>query len=550
MRRALEAEAMGKPDDRAARLREALEVDADYAPAHWHSGEVRVGDRWFSVDEAAQERTRSGKVAEYRKFRDKAQRSVPAQLRVARFCRDAGLKDQERVHLYFAYLLDPDSPPKQLIDNLGLVPYAGLLLPREQVEAIRDNESRAQKTADVWLPRLSQWATAAAVDENSRAAVIEQISSIDDPDTIPALEAVFATAPAQLGVAVIESLKGMSGQAATDSLLRYALFSPELDVRDAAAEGLKERSPFSYMPVLMGALESPVQVRLESTVLAGQVGHMLTLFQEGPFHVRSAVSSGAASISRSTLISALHGTSTTVRYTPDQSLYSDYLLASAADAHNNRVGPMNERVIEILRTTTGLRLGPDPNPWWDYWYDYNEIYRPPQKYVSRSVQTFVPPPGGDSVVRCISCFVAGTPVWTMTGPMAIERVPIGECILTQNPATGEVAYKPVMAKTIRPASPVIAVGAGGKTINVTRGHPFWVSGKGWRMAKELAVGDWLHTVDGPIEIQSGMLAGNAVCHNLVVADFSTYFVGDRKVLVHDNNIRDATQAVVPGLVER
>ena len=38
-------------------------------------------------------------------------------------------------------------------------------------------------------------------------------------------------------------------------------------------------------------------------------------------------------------------------------------------------------------------------------------------------------------------------------------------------------------------------------------------------------------------------------YNLVVADFHTYFVGHSKILSHDNTVRDATDAVVPGLVE-
>ena len=45
-------------------------------------------------------------------------------------------------------------------------------------------------------------------------------------------------------------------------------------------------------------------------------------------------------------------------------------------------------------------------------------------------------------------------------------------------------------------------------------------------------------------------AGEAVCYNLVVADFGNYFVGEEKALVHDNTIRDVTPAIVPGLVTR
>ena len=36
-------------------------------------------------------------------------------------------------------------------------------------------------------------------------------------------------------------------------------------------------------------------------------------------------------------------------------------------------------------------------------------------------------------------------------------------------------------------------------------------------------------------------------HNLVVADFNTYFVGQRKILVHDVTPRRPTTSIVPGL---
>ncbi len=44
-------------------------------------------------------------------------------------------------------------------------------------------------------------------------------------------------------------------------------------------------------------------------------------------------------------------------------------------------------------------------------------------------------------------------------------------------------------------------------------------------------------------------AGRVVCYDLIVADFNSYFVGQNRVLVHDNNLRQVTTATVPGLVQ-
>jgi len=52
-----------------------------------------------------------------------------------------------------------------------------------------------------------------------------------------------------------------------------------------------------------------------------------------------------------------------------------------------------------------------------------------------------------------------------------------------------------------------------------------------------------------VQIESCQQQGAAACHNLVVADFNSFFVGEIQVLIHDNNLRQVTSAKVPGLVD-
>ena len=66
------------------------------------------------------------------------------------------------------------------------------------------------------------------------------------------------------------------------------------------------------------------------------------------------------------------------------------------------------------------------------------------------------------------------------------------------------------------------------------------------MAKELKVGDRLHTVSGWSEIQSIKPVDAGETHNLVVADFNTYFVGDRRILTHDITMPQMVTGGVPG----
>jgi len=78
----------------------------------------------------------------------------------------------------------------------------------------------------------------------------------------------------------------------------------------------------------------------------------------------------------------------------------------------------------------------------------------------------------------------------------------------------------------------------------------WVVNKGWRMAKFIEEGQELHGIEGGVLVHEvELLKRQEEAHNLVVADFATYFVGKMGVLVHDNTYRKPTRALVPGLVK-
>jgi hypothetical protein len=146
-----------------------------------------------------------------------------------------------------------------------------------------------------------------------------------------------------------------------------------------------------------------------------------------------------------------------------------------------------------------------------------------------------------------SCFMPGTLVWTETGPVGIETVRIGDRVLSQDVDTGELAFKLVLNTTVRPPSPIRRVRIGDSEVHATLGHPFWVPEKGWRMTKELTPGDRLYGLTGSAVIDAIEPGPESPAYNLVVDDFHTFFVGEKKLLAHDNQIRTPTKALVPGL---
>ena len=87
-------------------------------------------------------------------------------------------------------------------------------------------------------------------------------------------------------------------------------------------------------------------------------------------------------------------------------------------------------------------LADDDDDAWHIWY-YERIgyrYTPPPKVVAAAnalLQMTTP--------TVMSCFAAGTPIRTLEGPRPIESLRTGDQVLSQDVATGALAFRPVLA---------------------------------------------------------------------------------------------------------
>ncbi len=266
------------------------------------------------------------------------------------------------------------------------------------------------------------------------------------------------------------------------------------------------------------------------------------------------------------------------------------ILETSFQNQNARITQTNERINAVLEcvcsikpadlTTGSENDGADAIPdaaiaksapstanyWWNWWADYTEsqttdkqvsitryaddttYYRNlyPQRIAPTSAATGSPRTP-TSFVSSAECFAAGTPVVTLTGPIAIDKVQIGDRVLAQDADTGELAYKPVLGTTLRPPTEMVLVTTSDGAVRATRGHPFWIVGKGWRMAKELSVGDRVHGLHGSSTVTALERQPAEPAYNLIVADFATYFVGAGQILAHDSTARLPITAAVPGM---
>ena len=564
VRAALRQELYGNNADRTALLEMALEAVPEFAPALWHSGHVRLHNTWVRFDQSAGQTARDRRSVAYRIRRAKCPDTVQGHLALAKWCVGQKLADQARAHLTRVIELAPDHVEARGL--LGFRRVDGQWLSGEEIAQSARRARDAAKALAEWKPRIEKIRD--GLDHRGlaqRKSAAQRLLAVDDPAAIGAMEALLGGHSELTAQLTVEALSRMSASEASLALARQAVFSRWESVRKSAAESLGSRDRHSFVPALLAAMSTQIRSRMELYEAPGgrmtyrhvffrqeQDRDAVTVLQTGYRHQDPA-------------IRALSN--------PDRRDIAEDALAKARAREmelarqNAVIGQFNQRICEVLAVATGQGYA-SPEEWWRWWNDYNEVYVVGPRPVARvyqedevllidpSAPETAPSEGqtsGGVVARVPStyeCLVAGTPVWTDSGPMPVEQIRVGDRVLSQDPETGQLAYKPVLRTTTRPAGPLIRIQAGEDAIQASGGHPFWVSGKGWIKARNLKPRHQLHGATGTAQVDSVVQTGFQKTYNLIVADFHTYFVGPARILSHDNTIRKPTDILVPGLARR
>jgi hypothetical protein len=455
-------------------------------------------------------------------------------------------------------------------------------LPQATIDTLQRQAATYQKQFEQWADTVQNWADGLANGRaRQREYIREQIKEVLDVTTIPALEQQFATLSERTALELTTLLGSLRDHEATVSLVRQSLYSQWPSVRKSAAEQLKQRPLFDYVPLLLQALTPPIQTRFAVNVGPdGLVRHRHQFFREGAGEnylldasyvgVPVGVPIGVLRINRTGVpiddpqlggqrvrnrqanrrrIAQADREAAIVRelVAVNQAVQSAKIERNVAVA-NQQIAAANQVIFAALEESTGqVGVEASPNGWWGWWQDYTETYQGEKPTYRQTNAQFVP-----HFVPCIyvvstSCFPAGTAVRTLDGMKNIEEVRVGDRVLSQDVESGELAFKLVLQTTQRPPSELLEIELGEATLATTKGHPFWVNGVGWRMAKQLQSGDQVHTLNGGLKVRRVEALAPAAAFNLVVADFNSYFVGTTQALVHDNTYRKPTRAVTPGL---
>lgn len=539
VREALRAVVAGQSPVGGTLFETALKVAPEHTLANWYAGRLQANGKWSSIDQLTQQTQQDLRLAEYRRLRDSVSADVQGQLLLARFCRKHSFTDRARLHWSNVLQVQPQN--KEAIAALGLRLHRGMLLTKEQTEQYDRVLAEQAKAEEHWTKVLAGFRSRyKSADVAERDSLLRDLQGIGDPQAIPFLERELSMQGEDLALVAVGLLGGMEHEAATISLVRHAVLGDSPAVREAASERLKTRPLFSFVPVLMGTLATPIEFSFAITPISGAgsicVAASYHFYQEGP------LADFSAAVQSQTIAQGRNQTAAR-RLNPvvSRNLGQAASFWRQTSILNAQTEILNERIDAVLTKVTGVACGGRPQDWWNWWQEYNDLYaydeKPVAEYTDYQVQ-----------IMAVECFCPGTSVWSDAGPVPIERLRIGDRVLSQDPDTGELAYKLVMQVTVRPESPTLRVMVPGEEIVVTRGHPLWVVGKGWQMARHLEPGCRLHAIPGPVAVESVVEGPSSHLYNLVVADFNTYFVGQNKVLVHDNTCRRPTRAVLPGFV--
>ncbi|QDV35933.1 polymorphic toxin-type HINT domain-containing protein [Tautonia plasticadhaerens] len=226
---------------------------------------------------------------------------------------------------------------------------------------------------------------------------------------------------------------------------------------------------------------------------------------------------------------------------------------AAIEAYNAPIKRLNERVVPVLEEAAGVRKGVEPEAW-RAWYINQIGMRQVLPRPANGGSTFTdvvsvqprPLPVGvfdqpAAVVRVTSsCFGKGTLVRTADGIEPIEAIEVGDLVLSQDPGSGLLDYRPVVDVHYTPSSATFDVGIGGETIVSSEFHRFWVAGRGWVMARDLRVGDPIRMLGGVARVESIEDGQEQPVYNIDVADHRSFFVGTTGALVHDFSLPKTT----------
>jgi hypothetical protein len=550
------------------------------------------------------------RLSEYHERRARTPRRADAQLELAQWCQRNGLEEQAMAHYSAVVRLDPsrDLAWKKLgYQRSGNAWVKPKELAASKLEA--DLQKRADLHYKARLEKLRDGLESSSAARRDKAR--DGLAEIADPRAVPMVCEILASGGERLQLAAVGVLGQIEGPSASTALALATVFSESKSVRDAALSNLEKRDPRDVIGRLINLIRRPYKYTVRQGDGPGSSGELLVdgerfnlqrLYRYSTVDARTIPPSFEIELKRlrafapgvlrywsldqlqrpdfwpkaqvriidspqfmSAIASVLafQGSLMALGTAQNELILSEAMLENARrnqdlqqslandveliEALNGEFNQLNDRVLPILKSLTGVELGADPEAWKKWWSDqqgyvYESSTQSDKPTYSDTISnpdislTFVLP-GVTAVIPTLNqhhaCFSAGTPVHTADGTTPIESIQVGDLVLSQNTVTGSLEFRAVVATHKNPPTSTLRLMFAGEPVVATGIHRFWKLGKGWTMARDLKAGDQLRMVGGVVTLDSVESDQTQPVYNLDVADNRDFFVGNVGLLVHD-----------------
>ena len=280
LKMAYAAELAGQPAVRAALVQEVLGQAPENENARWLAGQIRSDAGWITTAELEQRSKEDKRLQEYVRRRETCGEDAASRLQLANWCRDHDMLDRERLHL--TELVTLHGPDPAVMKRLGMTKFRGQWIPEEELDEFRRLDDRQRRIEKKWRPIFAEWKDDLKPgDAAAYERLADRLETVMEDDAFPVLEEVLSTQGEKAALDVVARLDQVPTQAATESLVRHAVFSESEVVQAAAVEALKKRSMYNYMPILLAGLSAPLETTIE--LPHGGTNYVrLTTVQRGP----------------------------------------------------------------------------------------------------------------------------------------------------------------------------------------------------------------------------------------------------------------------------
>jgi hypothetical protein len=570
---ALWCETHGLSSERTKHLTIASTLDPSNVLARGLMGLMAFQGNWAKPDQVEEEIHEDPKLQVLvREYLDRRVRTPPknvdAQLRLAAWCLENGLKDEAMAHYHLVTRLDPSRDIAWL--RIGFKKHHDRWFKPDDLAAQKLDAERQKRADTQWKSRLEKLREAMESPVESRRLKAErELYQITDPRAVPMIFKLFGNTGERMQLVAVELLSQIDGSTASFDMLAIGLQSQSSAVRERAAQALSRRDPRDLIGWLVALVRKPFKYELKpgdgpgsnavlmvdgerfdirrlyrlpgvnvDIISPANVGFARALdmipVPIPPYAGNSAVLEQKSmyatyQMTEGLLASALMNEATIRSSAVKQSLDNDIQMLEGLNA---QIEQANGRILPLLDALTGQNFGADPRAWQSWWADQLGLVLDDRYAENKPTLTdFV---GLPEVIRPHhACFRAGTMVQTLSGPRKIESIAVGDRVVAQNTETGALCLRAVLGTYINGPAETLKIAVDGETIIATGIHRFWKAGSGRTMARDLKAGDHVRKIGGIATIQSIEPGPTEKVFNLTVAENRDFLVGSAGLLVHD-----------------